>query len=123
MHRNENALGYLVMYFSLRYPGMRERDIALGYSLSSNTTEALIESCQWNWPMAFKRAKYERESIFLFIIIITKIGEIYRNRETRHECIPTKNSHINKDRKTNILDLRTSNYGIICTEKCKNKIR
>ncbi len=24
--------------------------------------------------------------------------------------------------KTDILDLRTSNYGIICTEKCKNKI-
>ncbi len=55
--------------------------------------------------------------------MIAKIVEIYRNRETRHECIPTKNSHRNKDRKTNILDLRTSNYGIICTEKCKNKIR
>ncbi len=58
-----------------------------------------------------------------FFFFIAKVVEIYRNRETRHECVPAKNSHRNKDRKTNILDLRTSNYGIICIEKCKKKIR
>ncbi len=62
-------------------------------------------------------------SFIYFYFFIAKIVEIYRNRETRHECIPTKNSHRNKDRKTNILDLRASNYGIICTEKCTNKMR
>ncbi len=44
-------------------------------------------------------------SLIYFYFFIAKMLEIYRNRETRHECIPTKNSHI--------LDLRASNYGII----------
>ncbi len=54
--------------------------------------------------------------------MIAKIVEIYRNRE-QDMIVFLQRTVIEKDRETNILDLRTSNYGIICTEKCKNKIR
>lgn len=32
----------------------------------------------------------------VFLIFIAKLVETYKNRETRHEYIPTKNNHKNK---------------------------
>ncbi len=75
-----------------------------------------INNCSAIFSKAFEFSSLRN---FLLHFFLKQIVEIYRNRETRHECIPTKNSHRNKDRKTNILDLRALNYGIICTEKCK----
>ncbi len=58
------------------------------------------------------------KNVFFFI---AKIVEIYKHRE-QDMNIFLQRTIIEIKRNTNILGLRTSNYGIICTEKCKNKI-
>ncbi len=57
--------------------------------------------------------EWKNDNEFIYLFFIAKIVEIYKHREQDMNIVLQK---------TNILGLRTSNYGIICTEKCKNKI-
>ncbi len=44
---------------------------------------------------AYSRVRY----IFIIIYFFAELVKTYKNRETRHESIPAKNNHKNKDRK------------------------
>ncbi len=70
-----------------------------------------------------ERFKLANSPVFFFftLFFIAKNVEIYKHRE-QDINIFLQRTIIQIKIKTNILGLRTSNYGIICTEKCKNKI-